>query len=73
MEEGLMPLNGYPITGEGEVCMMDMAAQGPGTPEPLRPARAIANDASSWKPPGPVVASNSDAGDTDMKGPAPHG
>jgi hypothetical protein len=65
-----MPLNGYPITGEGETCSMEMAAQGPGTPLPLRPARAIANDASSWKPP-PVVAEDSDEGDTDMKGWSP--
>ncbi len=66
-----MPLNGYAITGDGETCGMD-AAQGPGTPLPSRPARAKANDAKSWKPP-PVVASNADAGNTDMKGKAPHG
>jgi hypothetical protein len=63
-----MPLNGYPITGEGETCSMEMAAQDPGTPLPSRPARAKAHDAAAWKPP-PVVASNSDAGAVNMKGP----
>lgn len=65
-----MPLNGYPITGEGEVCTMEMAAPSAGTPLPSRPARAAANNASAWKPP-PVVADNANAGDTDMKGPTP--
>lgn len=68
-----MPLNGYPITGDGEVCTMEMAAQDPGTPLPLGPALAIANNNAAWKPPGPVVSPKSGMGDTDMKGPAPHG
>jgi hypothetical protein len=54
-----MPLNGYPITGEGETCSMEMAAPNPGTPLPLRPARAEANDAHAWMQP-TVVPSNSD-------------
>ena len=46
-----MPLNGYPITGMGETCTQEMAAPGPGTPLPSRPARAAANNAKRWKPP----------------------
>lgn len=64
----MSPLNGYPITGEGETCDVESSAQGPGTPLPSRPERAKANDAASWKPPGPVVAPDSDQGHIDMKG-----
>jgi hypothetical protein len=56
-----MPLNGYSVTGEGETCSMEMAAQEAGTSLPLRPARAKANDAKRWHPP-EVVSDNSDAG-----------
>ena len=65
-------LNGRPITGDGETVTMEEAAQDAGVPLPLRPVRAAANNAAAWKPP-PVVAANSDAGNTDMKGPTPHG
>ena len=68
-----MPLNGRPVTGEGETVGMEEAAQDAGVPLPLRPARAAANNGSAWKPPGPVVSPKSGTGDTDMKGSAPHG
>lgn len=67
-----MTLNGTVLTGDGETESQD-CAQGPGTPLPLRPARASANDASSWKPPGPVVSPRAADGPTDLKGSAPHG
>lgn len=67
-----MPLNGYPVTGDGEVCT-EMAAQDAGNPLPLRPARAAANDKMAWKPPGPVVSPKAADGDTSMLGDAPRG
>lgn len=64
-----MTLNGYAITGEGETCPMEMAAQDAGTPLPSRPERARANDAAAWKPP-TDPANNSDAGQVNMKAPS---
>jgi hypothetical protein len=54
-------------TGQGQKCGLD-AADGPGTPEPFRPARAAANDAkyggmSLSSPPG----DDSDDAVVDMK------
>jgi hypothetical protein len=66
-----MPLNGCPVTGDGETCGPE-CAQDAGTPLPSRPERARANNAKAWKPP-PVVAANSDAGATSMLGHAPTG
>jgi hypothetical protein len=66
-----MTLNGTEITGMGEKEPMDVAQEA-GTPLALRPARALANNASAWDPP-PVVAANSADGDTSMLGKSPHG
>lgn len=67
-----MPLNGRPVTGDGETVTMEEAAQDAGTALPSRPERAAANNASAWKPP-PAVGANAGTGDTSMKGPTPHG
>jgi hypothetical protein len=67
-----MPLNGYPVTGDGEVCTMDMAAPNAGTPLPLGPAIAKSNEskyrAAAGHLQGKVVADNADSGDTQMRG-----